>query len=768
MTLPGILSALMDTVPVGVFRSTLGGHLVMVNAAAARVLGFASVEDIRATPTVDLYVDAAEQQAFIERLNRDGSVRETEIRLRRRDGSVFWAAITARVVVEQDGCRYCDGVVVDITDRKRAEEALRTSEERHRLVAALTSDVAYAFRVEEDGALVNEWASGSMPRITGYSAEELRARGGWASLIHPEDIPIPLKQLRRLLSGEPAVVEYRIVTRDGTVRWVRDHGRPEWSTELGRVDRIIGAITDITDRRQAEEALKQREALLKAAVESLPFDFFAIGENGKYFLQNSTCRRHGGDAIGRRPEDVAPTLETLSLWQENNRRAFAGEVVDEEVELVTDSGRVVYQNIVAPIRHEDRVVGILGINIDITRRRGAEDDRRRLETQMLQSQKLESLGLLAGGVAHDFNNLIMGILGNAQFALAELPQGSPALEYLQRAERGAQRAADLANQILAYSGRGGGVAEPVDLSEVVREMAHLLSVSISRKVEVAYHLRTDLPSVDVDVTQLRQVVMNLITNAAESLGGGGGGVSVSTGIRDCDQEYLTSAYVNDELPAGRYVFLEVADSGCGMDQETRSKMFDPFFSTKVLGRGLGLAAVLGIVRRHGGAIRVVSEVGQGTVVRVLLPACDRPAKAASAPPPAVSDWTGSGLALLADDDESVRLVATNMLQRLGFEVLTADDGEEAAAIFAERAQDIDLVLLDLAMPRMGGEEAFRQMRRVRDDVVVVLSSGFDEATAFARVARPGLAGFIQKPYTLDSLRRVLQEVLGPTPPKTAT
>jgi len=313
--------------------------------------------------------------------------------------------------------------------------------------------------------------------------------------------------------------------------------------------------------------------------------------------------------------------------------------------------------------------------------------------------------------------------------------------------------------MLAYAGKGRFVVQALDLNAVIREMTHLLDVSISKKVALRYRLADNLPAVEADASQMRQVIMNLITNASEAIGERSGVISITTAAMECDREYLSEMPYAEGLEPGPYVSVEVADTGCGMDEATKARIFDPFFTTKFTGRGLGLAAVLGIVRGHRGAVKVYSEPGQGSTFKVLLPASAQPAQEESARA-GTGGWKGSGKALLVDDEETVRVVGQRMLERLGFEVVCAGNGAEALAIFRERPGDFVCVILDLTMPHMDGEETFRELRRVRPDVCVVLSSGYNEQEVTQRFAGKGLAGFIQKPYQIDALAQALRKALG--------
>ena len=432
-----------------------------------------------------------------------------------------------------------------------------------------------------------------------------------------------------------------------------------------------------------------------------------------------------------------------------------------ELEQICRDGSTIWTEIrMTFLRGEnDRAVGILGVTRDITERKRAEEERRRLEEQMQHAQKLESLGVLAGGIAHDFNNLLMGILGNASLALMDLPPESAARESLQEIEKASQRAAELCKQMLAYSGKGRFVIQALDMSHVVKEITHLLEVSISKKAVLRYNLVSTPPAVEGDATQIRQVIMNLITNASEAIGDESGVISVSTGVMECDRGYLSETYLNHNLPEGTYVYVEVSDTGCGMDAETRAKIFDPFFTTKFIGRGLGLAAVLGIVRGHKGALKVYSEVGQGTTFKVFFPSCEKLVEPLTERPKSEEDWRGTGTILVVDDEESVRAVAQSILERFGFNVLTAVDGHEGVEVFRRHSEEIVAVLLDMTMPKMGGEAAFREIRRVRPDARVILSSGYDEQEATRRFVGKGLAGFIHKPYRPNELIAKLRGVL---------
>jgi signal transduction histidine kinase/CheY-like chemotaxis protein len=407
------------------------------------------------------------------------------------------------------------------------------------------------------------------------------------------------------------------------------------------------------------------------------------------------------------------------------------------------------------------VTGVAGVTEDITRHRADADEKAALENKLQETQRLESLGVLAGGIAHDFNNLLTAVLGNASLARMMLPPDNDAQKYLSEIEAVSLRAADLCRQMLAYSGKGRFDVQLIDLSTLVTETTQLLQLSISKTATLQFDLSSKLPAILADPTQLRQVVMNLVINASEAFDGKSGTISLRTGVIRVDSDYLKATVIANDLPEGEYIFLEVADNGQGMSAETQARIFDPFFTTKFTGRGLGLSAVLGIVRSHKGALKVYSEPGKGTMFRLIFPAVEGKARSLQREPQSLQEWRGSGTVLVVDDEETVRTICCRALESFGFKVIAAKDGQEAIAQFAKSSLEIVAVLMDLTMPNVDGEEAFRHLRLLKPDLRVLLMSGFNEAEAVSRFIGKGLAGFLQKPFKPAELRTKLREMLGP-------
>ncbi len=404
---------------------------------------------------------------------------------------------------------------------------------------------------------------------------------------------------------------------------------------------------------------------------------------------------------------------------------------------------------------------VIGVDRDITDEIREKQLRDKLETQVLQSQKLESIGLLAGGIAHDFNNLLMGIMGHADLALLNLPPDSPAYESLEEICNTARRSADLAQQMLAYSGQKPLTLNNVFLNDLIKEMEKLLAVSVSKSVVLHYDLKEGLQCISGDATQIRQVVMNLVINASEAIGDRSGEINISTENCELNNTDLLNMVIGEGLEPGRYVCLRVRDNGEGMDTDTVLRIFDPFFTTKFTGRGLGLAAVLGIIRSHQSGMRVLSTEGEGTEFEIYFPVSKRydSLQDECLTDIQIDTKLPSGKILVVDDEEIVRKIAMKMLGALGFKAILASDGREGVNLFREHADELLCVLLDMTMPHMSGEEAFIEMQKLRPHIPVILSTGYSDHEIKPRFEVGALAGILKKPYRLDYLHEMLKQVL---------
>jgi len=389
------------------------------------------------------------------------------------------------------------------------------------------------------------------------------------------------------------------------------------------------------------------------------------------------------------------------------------------------------------------------------------DGRRRLEGQMMMSEKLKSLGLMAGGIAHDFNNLLQAILGNTDLVLMgqrEVLDEDSRL-CLEETRQAARAAADLASQMLAYAGKSALRIAPLDVNGLVHSMVPLIEAAVNKNAHGVYELAEGLPRIDADEGQSRQVIMNLVSNAAEALPAGGGTYTVRTEVRDCDRECLQRTLLHEDLAAGRYLTISVEDTGSGIEPDMIENIFDPFFTTKFVGRGLGLAGVLGIVRAHRAAISVDSEPGKGSTFTVYFPVGPAGVAVLDVPAVAAEDWHGEGLAVLADDEEVVRHVARRMLRNLGFQVETVECGEDAVELCRQRNDEVRLYILDVSMPGIGGIEAARQIQDLAPNACLIVSSAYEREQVEAQLGDLAVAGFLQKPYERDTLRSQIARIL---------
>jgi len=438
-------------------------------------------------------------------------------------------------------------------------------------------------------------------------------------------------------------------------------------------------------------------------------------------------------------------------------------VADFEATVMRPDGRELHVIVNAvPLRDaEGKVAGAVSTLQDVTQQRIAAQERLAFERRLRETQKLESLGALAGGIAHDFNNLLTGIIGNASMARFEMTENpANAQVAIDNLEQAALRAADLCKQMLAYAGKGRFVIQSLSLSRVVRETAELLAVSIGKRASLDLQLDQNLPTIQGDATQLRQILINLVTNAAEAIDARGGVITIRTSVLYVDDEYLRGLAYTDPLSQGNYVCLEVIDNGPGMDKTTLARVFDPFFTTKFTGRGLGLAAVLGIVRGHKGAVKVQSEPNRGTTFTLLFPAESAPASSTAVETPLTTPAaTRDPHVLLVEDEEAVRLVTQRILSSAGYTVTTADDGQKAVDLVTGSPRHFDIVLLDMTMPNMDGEEAFKWMRKINPELRVLIMSGYSEQETLRRFEGEKGTAFLSKPFSRASLMEKVQSVL---------
>ena len=648
-------------------------------------------------------------------------------------------------------------------------EDVRKSEERLSLVLEGSQDGFWDWDITTGYIERSErWVA-----MLGYSPGEIPpTHEAGKALLHPDDLAAYLQWEPRLKSGQADHYdnEYRMKAKSGEWRWIHDRGKVVSRAPDGRPLRMAGTHTDITERKRTEQALTESREMLARSAHLLE-QTQAVARVGGWEVDLRTDRLFWSAETYRlhetTPEEYQPSVETAINFYPAESRALISTAVancvshgtpyDLELELVTAKRRHIRVHTTGRAERVDgRVVKIYGAFRDITVEKATDEERKKLQLKMLEAQKLESLGVLAGGIAHDFNNLLTVILANATFARDA--RGSATDEPLAHIETAARRAADLCRQMLAYAGRGSFLVEHVDLGQLVQDTARLLLVSISKKADLQVALTPGLPVVDADASQLRQVVMNLVINASESIGESSGTIRLSTRLGR--PEPVAGGVIHSfDLPGGECVCLEIADTGSGMSPTTLSRVFDPFFTTKFTGRGLGLAAVLGIVRAHHGALTVDSAPGHGTTFRLFLPAAvhtPRPNAISSPPPPPPRV---GGTILLVDDEPVVLATADALLRHHGYNTVLASDGHEAVRQFRAAPYGFAAVMLDLTMPGLDGAETLRVIRALNPEVRVLLMSGYSEHDISARVRGQGPVPVLRKPFSQETLIAKLAEVV---------
>jgi len=748
-----------------VFWITADASIIDANDTACRSLGYTRDELLKLkVADVDTQFNAELWPQHWEELKAHGSL-FFESSQRAKDGKIIPVEIAANYIRFNDSEYNC-AFVRCISERQKSEDALRQSEERLRIIFE-TSESGIILANPQGGI---DFANRRMAEMFAMSHDEMIGTS-YSEHLHESEKTIGDERMRQLILGKikSVATERRYVRKDGTDFWGYLSGRRLENPD-GSLRALVGFITDITERKQMTRQLAESEVRLRTLVQTLPDLIWLKDVDGVYLFCNTMFERFFGareaDIVGKTDYDFV-SRELADFFREHDRNAMAAGKPTSNEEWITfadDGHHALLDTIKTPMYDsEGELIGVLGIARDITDRKDSEERRLELERQLLHSQKLESLGILSGGIAHDFNNLLLVVLGNLDLALMKLPEEAIARKNIGQAITASRHAAKLTNMMLAYSGKGSFIIKELSLTELVEENVAMLSAAISKSIKLELQLDHALPLIMADAGQIQQVVMNLITNASEAIGDAKGSITLATGVNEFDPSTLQHSRLEEKLPSGSYVWLEVRDTGCGMDVDTLHKLFDPFFTTKFTGRGLGMSAVLGIIRAHKGAFLVESKPAAGTTIKALFPIVDFPRTEQTKPPVAaardVTVSTSAGAILIVDDEEMIRGVCFDLIEELGFEALVAGDGEEALRIFREHGNRICLVLLDQVMPGMDGVSVFKELRCIRPDIKVLLASGYSEQEVSERFIGLGLDGFIQKPFSLDSLSDELRRML---------
>ena len=814
----GKYQSLFNNAQIALFRTSISeGKLIEINKRYAQMTGYKKVEDCMAEfNAADAWADPKARVELIELLQEKGFVHDYEGEFIRRDGTHFWILFSAEILPEQG---FLEGSIVDITDRKKAENALRESEARYRRLAENSPAVVYQFKMTPEGEYAFPYVSRAILNMLGIPPGDVtRDSSCLLDKIHPMDQDwFPESVLKSAETLEPWDETLRLLI-DGKEKWIEGHSTPE-----PRTDGSIlwdGFFFDITDRKAAEKALRQRAAFeqlvgeiasdmagasgaavdrrIDRALASIG-SFTCVDRAYIFQFRNGDARMdntHEWCSEGIEPQiahlNKIPLDEELPYFAERVRRFetfHVPDVTDLPPEASFEREHLEAQGIqscvVVPMETGGRILGFIGFDAvrerrawsgddesllrfvgstmaHVIERRQSEEERIDMERRLQQTEKAESLSRLAGAVAHHFNNMLAAVIGNLELVREDLPPGTDAAEKLAEAERAAHRAAEMSGLMLTFLGMSEGKPSSLDLGKTCNEHMAQLRADVPAGVVVSAALPLSGPVIEADPAHINQILSALVTNAWEALNGASGKVRISVGAVKAAEIQNSQRFPMEWTASGdAYACLTVTDTGRGMDAGTIGRIFDPFYTDKFIGRGLGLSVTLGVVRSLGGCVTVESKPGSGSTFRVFLPRASEDVPRteedkAEDDQPAVD----GKIVLLVDDDEIVRNVAERMLERLGFDVLTAANGEEAVETFQSRQVEIRLVLTDVSMPRMNGWETISAIRAIRPDIRAILASGYDEAEIVKKEHDGESLVFLPKPYRMAALEAALEKALG--------
>jgi two-component system, cell cycle sensor histidine kinase and response regulator CckA len=750
------LESTLAYAPFGIALAPLGGALVQANERFCAIVGY-SLPELRSMHVREITHpdDLPHEMALIGELlagKHDHYV--IEKRYIRKDGSVVPVRLVGLLARDAQG-RPVQGVAIveDISEQVDMTAALRRSEARYRSLVEDQLDMILRWRADGLRVYVND----ACCRFFGRTREELLGApiGQFAYAPDFGAVRAALAQLRP--EAPDTMVQNRALRADGRIVWTEWNVKGIFAAD-GTLVETQAVGRDISARREAEAT---RDALV-AVLEASPDWVVYLDATLQIHYLNRTARQ-------MHHVPLAPDYRTIPLREllpPASWHILTAEAIPTAHQSGTWQGEVIVSTAerhefpalltVLALRDSTGIVDRLAlIAHDLSEQKRIAAERLALERRLLDAQKLESLGILAGGIAHDFNNILTAIMGHTDLALADPLLSAETRRSLEIVMTGVQRAAELTGAILAYAGKGRLSLGPVDLNAMVRELTDLLIVSALRHCTVQHQLAPDLPAIYADQAQIRQVLLNLLVNAAEAIDTAGGTIEVWTTVRELDRDALASLPFNERLAPGRYVEIVLIDTGGGIDPAMLSRIFDPFFTTKFTGRGMGLAAVQGIVRTHQGSLRVQSTPGRGTRFEIWLPAFSDVAP--PEPPPPVHLTPLSGQVLVIDDEADVLAVTARMLRVLGFRVLTATNGPEGLALLNAGVPELRCSLIDLTMPDMRGDAVAAAMRTLHPDLPLILMSGYSPEEH-----RPTSEQytFVQKPFSLSELRAVIEAVLG--------
>ncbi len=726
--------------------------LTWVNDRLCDILGYSS-EDLLGMSARILYPDDAEfervgRKKYAQiRYSGTGSV---ETRWKRKDGDLIDILLSSTPLVFDDWSKGVTFTALNISERKQVEKELQQSEEKYRqLVQNLPSIV---FKGYNDWSI--EFFDKKIERFTGYDSDEFNLkRMKWSDIILKEDIEAAKKIfIQAVKTNRSYVREYRIRSKAGDIHWVQERSQIVCD-KTGQIEHVSGVFYDISKCKHAEKALRESEERYRSLVENTIYGFF-IHEipSGRFlFLNQRACELYGYTTQeglnltiwkALSPEDHTRIKKRVQARLEGNK---LGPDIQTYTAVRKNGSTFRLEVSSSSIIFQDRPA-VQGIIRDVT-------EQERLEAQLQQAQKMEAMGTLAGGIAHDFNNLLMGIQGRTSLMLMGSDSPRSYVEHLKGIEDYVKSAADLTNQLLSFAMGGKYQVKTTDLNLLIKNQNRMFGRT-KKEIHIQEKFAETLWTVEVDQGQIEQMLLNIYVNAGQAMPGGGD-LFILTENVIIDENYIKPYRVEP----GRYAKISITDSGVGMDETTSQRIFDPFFTTKEMGRGtgLGLASAYGIVKNHDGFINVYSEKGEGTTFNIYFPASE---KAAAKEQEIAGELVrGTETVLLVDDEDMIIEVGQGIIESLGYEVWIAKSGKEAIEIYNQNLDRIDLVILDMIMPGMGGRETYDNLKALNPYVKVLLSSGYSINAQAAEILNRGCNDFIQKPFNVTDLSKKIREIL---------
>ena len=741
--------SLFSRAQVALFRTSVGGRLLEISRRYAEQAGYSSVEQCMAefVPGKS-WADPIERDKMLSVLREKGSVSDYEAEIIRKDGQHIWILFSSTLYPEQG---YIEGSIVEITDRKQAELALKKSESFQRKMVANMGDVIVI--MDQDG--INRYKSPNIEKMFGWKPEDLLGVSTWDN-VHPEDLGSARKFFESLMR-EPhgaGTIELRYKCKDGTYKWIEFTGSN--LVDDPDIQGVLGNYHDIMERKRAEQELRDSEARFKA-LHNASFGGIAIHDKG-IILE---CNQGLSDMTGYSVEELIG-MDGLLLIAEESREAVMKNILSgyekpyEAVGLRKDGTKF-------PMRLEARNIPYKGKSVrttefrDISENKRAEEEREKLQDQLTQARKMESVGRLAGGVAHDYNNMLSVILGYTELALDKVPSTDPLHADLQKIYKAAKRSSGITQQLLAFARKQAISPKALDINAVIERMLDMLRRLIGEDIDVNWHPGRRLSPVKIDPSQLEQILVNLCVNARDAISGVGK-IIIKTQMVSFDEKNRSDHALDIRA---EYAMLSVSDDGCGMDKETLGNIFEPFFTTKGVaqGTGLGLATVYGIVKQNNGVIEVHSEPGCGATFNIYLPRHVGDAEELSSEVVSETPLGEGEMVLLVEDEPEVREMCQVILEKLGYRVLSADTPEEALRIADEQRGEIDLLVTDVVMPGMNGRELTHRLKALYPDINTLYMSGYTADVIASRGVLEKEVQFIQKPFSVKDLSIKVKEAL---------